>query len=121
MLSILNAISLSGIKAIIYPMVYREFFNNESNYYLISIFLLAEIFVYLLTPFILKYLAFELNNFLMIFINCLGMLFGGYIIMTKKLFPIITDTNEKYDINTKIGQGLKQLSLQDKLPDLSRE
>jgi len=49
-LSLLNAICLSGIKSIIYPLVYREFFNNEENYYLISIFLLVEIVIYIITP-----------------------------------------------------------------------
>jgi hypothetical protein len=121
LLSILNAICLSGIKSVIYPLVYREFFNNERNYYLISIFLFVEIFIYFLTPFVLKYLAFDLTDFIMIFITCLGMLLGGYIIMTKKLFPIIIDTNDNYDINTKRGKGLQQLHLQDKLPSLSKE
>ena len=119
--SILNAICLSGIKSVIYPLVYREFFNNERNYFLISIFLLVEIFIYFLTPFILKYFAFELADFIMIFITCFGMLLGGYIIMTKKLFPIIIDTNDNYDINTKRGKGLRQFHLQDKLPSLSKE
>jgi hypothetical protein len=119
--SILNAICLSGIKSVIYPLVYREFFNNERNYYLISIFLFVEIFIYFLTPFVLKYLAFDLTDFIMIFITCLGMLLGGYIIMTKKLFPIIIDTNDNYDINTKRGKGLRQFHLQDKLPSLSKE
>lgn len=121
LLSILNAICLSGIKSVIYPLVYREFFNNERNYYLISIFLFVEIFIYFLTPFILKYFAFELADFIMIFITCFGMLLGGYIIMTKKLFPIIIDTNENYDVNTKRGKGLRQLHLQDELPPLSKE
>ena len=122
LLSLLNAICLSGIKSIIYPLVYREFFNNEENYYLISIFLFVEIIIYVITPFILKMLLFDLADFIMIFITCMGMLFGGYYIMTKKLFPlIIIDTNDSYDINTKKGQGLKQLHLQDELPPLSKE
>lgn len=121
LLSILNAVCLSGIKTIIYPLVYREFFNNEGNFYLISIFQLAEIVIYFFTPIFLKYFAFELADFIMIFITCLAMLLGGFIIMAKKLFPIIIDTNENYDINTKRGQGLKQLSLQDELPPLSKE
>ena len=121
-LSLLNSLCLSGIKAIIYPLVYREFFNNEENYYLISIFLLVEIIVYMLTPFILKFIIFEVADFIMIFITCIGMLFGGYYIMTKKLFPlIIVDKNENFDINTKKGKGLKQLHLQDELPPLSKE
>ena len=121
LLSILNAICLSGIKSVIYPLVYREFFNNERNYYLISIFLFVEIFIYFLAPFILKYFAFELADFIMIFITCFGMLLGGYFIMTKKLFPIIIDTNENYDLNTNRGKGLRQLHLQDELPSLSKE
>ncbi len=121
LLSILNAVCLSGIKSVIYPLVYREFFNNERNYYLISIFLFAEIFIYFLSPLILKYFVFELADFVVIFITCLGMLLGGYYIMTKKLFPIIIDTNENYDINTNRGKGLRQLHLQDELPALSRE
>ena len=121
-LSLLNAICLSGIKSIIYPLVYREFFNNEENYYLISIFLLVEIVIYIITPFILKLFIFDIADFIMIFITCIGMLFGGYYIMTKKLFPlIIIDTNGNYDLNTKKGQGLKQLHLQDELPPLSKE
>ena len=121
-LSLLNALCLSGIKSIIYPLVYREFFNNEENYYLISIFLLVEIIIYILTPFILKLFIFDIADFIMIFITCIGMLFGGYYIMTKKLFPlIIIDTNGNYDITTKKGQGLKQLHLQDELPPLSKE
>ena len=121
-LSLLNALCLSGIKTIIYPLVYREFFNNEENYYLISIFLLVEIIVYMITPFILEILIFDIADFIMIFITCIGMLFGGYYIMTKKLFPlIIIDINENYDINTKKGQGLKQLHMQDELPPLSKE
>ena len=121
-LSLLNALCLSGIKTIIYPLVYREFFNNEENYYLISIFLLVEIIIYILTPFILKLFIFDIADFIMIFITCIGMLFGGYYIMTKKLFPlIIIDTNGNYDLNTKKGQGLKQLHLQDELPPLSKE
>ena len=121
LLSILNAVSLSGIKTIMYPLVYREFFNNEGNYYLISIFIISEILVYTLTPIILKYFAFELTDFIMIFITCIAMLFGGLFIMVKKLFPIIIDSSDNYDINTKRGQGLKQLSLQDELPPLSKE
>ena len=121
-LSLLNALCLSGIKSIIYPLVYREFFNNEENYYLISIFLLVEIIIYILTPFILKLFIFDIADFIMIFITCIGMLFGGYYIMTKKLFPlIIIDTNGNYDLTTKKGQGLKQLHLQDELPPLSKE
>ena len=121
-LSLLNALCLSGIKSIIYPLVYREFFNNEENYYLISIFLLLEIIIYILTPFILKLFIFDIADFIMIFITCIGMLFGGYYIMTKKLFPlIIIDTNGNYDLTTKKGQGLKQLHLQDELPPLSKE
>ena len=121
-LSLLNAICLSGIKSIIYPLVYREFFNNEENYYLISIFLLVEIVIYIITPFILKLFIFDIADFIMIFITCIGMLFGGYYIMTKKLFPlIIIDTNGNYDLTTKKGQGLKQLHLQDELPPLSKE
>ena len=121
-LSLLNAICLSGIKSIIYPLVYREFFNNEENYYLISIFLLVEIVIYIITPFILKLFIFDIADFIMIFITCIGILFGGYYIMTKKLFPlIIIDTNGNYDLNTKKGQGLKQLHLQDELPPLSKE
>ena len=121
-LSLLNALCLSGIKAIIYPLVYREFFNNEENYYLISIFLLVEIVVYMITPFILKYIIYEIADFIMIFITCIGMLFGGYYIMTKKLFPlIIIDSNENFDITTNKGEGLKQLHLQDELPPLSKE
>ena len=121
-LSLLNAICLSGIKSIIYPLVYREFFNNEENYYLISIFLMVEIVIYIITPFILKLFIFDIADFIMIFITCIGMLFGGYYIMTKKLFPlIIIDTNGNYDLNTKKGQGLKQLHLQDELPPLSKE
>ena len=121
-LSLLNALCLSGIKAIIYPLVYREFFNNEENYYLISIFLLVEIVVYMITPFILKYIIYEIADFIMIFITCIGMLFGGYYIMTKKLFPlIIIDSNENFDITTNKGKGLKQLHLQDELPPLSKE
>ena len=121
LLSIINAICLSGIKAIIYPLVYREFFNSEGNYYLISIFLFAEIIIYFFTPIFLKYFAFEITDFIMIFISCMAMLLGGFFIMAKKLFPIFTDTNEKYDINTKQGQGLTELSLQDELPPLSKE
>ena len=121
LLSILNAICLSGTKTIIYPMIFREFINNDSKYYLISIFLFAEIIVYSLTPIFTKYFAIDLKGFIVIFFNCLRMLFGGYIIMTKKLFPIIPYTNESYDINTKKGKGLKQLSLQDELPPLSKE
>jgi len=121
-LSLLNSLCLSGIKAIIYPLVYREFFNNEENYYLISIFLLVEIIVYMITPFILKFIIFDIADFIMIFITCIGMLFGGYYIMTKKLFPlIIIDINENFDINTNKGKGLKQLHLQDELPPLSKE
>ena len=121
-LSLLNSLCLSGTKTIIYPLVYREFFNNEENYYLISIFLLVEIIVYMLTPFILKLFIFDIADFIMIFITCIGMLFGGYFIMTKKLFPlIIIDSNGNYDLNTKKGQGLKQLHLQDELPPLSKE
>ena len=121
-LSLLNALCLSGIKSIIYPLVYREFFNNEENYYLISTFLLVEIIIYILTPFILKLFIFDIADFIMIFITCIGMLFGGYYIMTKKLFPlIIIDTNGNYDLTTKKGQGLKQLHLQDELPPLSKE
>lgn len=121
-LSLLNALCLSGIKSIIYPLVYREFFNNEENYYLISIFLLVEIIIYILTPFILKLFIFDIADFIMIFITCIGILFGGYYIMTKKLFPlIIIDTNGNYDLTTKKGQGLKQLHLQDELPPLSKE
>ena len=121
-LSLLNALCLSGIKSIIYPLVYREFFNNEENYYLISIFLLVEIIIYILTPFILKLFIFDIADFIMIFITCIGMLFGGYYIMTKKLFPlIIIDTNGNYDLTTQKGQGLKQLHLQDELPPLSKE
>ena len=85
LLSILNAVSLSGIKTIMYPLVYREFFNNEGNYYLISIFILSEILVYMLTPIILKYFVFELTDFIMIFITCMAMLFGGLFIMVRKL------------------------------------
>ena len=121
LLSIINAVSLSGIKTIIYPLVYREFFNTEGNYYLISIFLFAEIIIYILTPYLLQYFAFELTDFVIIFMTCMAMLLGGFFIMAKKLFPIITDTNDSYDINTKQGQGLKQLSLQDELPPLSKE
>ena len=121
LLSILNAVCLSGIKTIIYPLVYREFFNSEDNFYLISIFQLAEIVIYFFTPIFLKYFAFEITDFVMIFITCLAMLLGGFIIMFKKLFPIIIDTNEKYDNNTNRGKGLKQLSLQDELPPLSKE
>lgn len=121
LLSIINAVSLSGIKTIIYPLVYREFFNTEGNYYLISIFLFAEIIIYFLTPYLLQYFAFELTDFVIIFMTCMAMLLGGFFIMAKKLFPIITDTNDSYDINTKQGQGLKQLSLQDELPPLSKE
>ena len=121
LLSIINAVCLSGIKTIMYPLVYREFFNNEGNYYLISIFIFCEILIYTLTPFLLKYFAFELTDFIMIFINCTAMLFGGLYIMVNKLFPIIIDTNDNYDIHTKRGQGLKQLSLQDELPALSKE
>ena len=121
LLSILNAVSLSGIKTIMYPLVYREFFNNEGNYYLISIFILSEILVYMLTPIILKYFVFELTDFIMIFITCMAMLFGGLFIMVRKLFPIIIDSSDNYDISTKRGQGLKQLSLQDELPPLSKE
>ena len=121
LLSILNAVSLSGIKTIMYPLVYREFFNNEGNYYLISIFILSEILVYMLTPIILKYFVFELTDFIMIFITCMVMLFGGLFIMVRKLFPIIIDSSDNYDISTKRGQGLKQLSLQDELPPLSKE
>ena len=121
LLSILNAVSLSGIKTIMYPLVYREFFNNEGNYYLISIFIFSEILVYTLTPILLKYFVSELTDFIMIFITCLAMLFGGFFIMFKKLFPIIIDSNDNYDISTKRGQGLKQLSLQDELPPLSKE
>ena len=102
-------------------MVYREFFNTEGNYYLISIFLFAEIIIYFLTPYLLQYFAFELTDFVIIFMTCMAMLLGGFFIMAKKLFPIITDTNDSYDINTKQGQGLKQLSLQDELPPLSKE
>ena len=120
-LSILNSICLSGIKTIMYPLVYREFFNNEGNYYLISIFIISEIIVYMLSPIILKYFAFELTDFIFIFISCEAMLFGGLFIMVKKLFPIIIDNTENYDINTKRGQGLKQLSLQDELPPLSKD
>ena len=120
-LSILNAICLSGIKTIMYPLVYREFFNNEGNFYLISIFILSELFVYILSPIFLKYFVFELTEFIMIFITCIAMLFGGFFILIKKLFPIIIDSTEKYDINTKKGQGLKELSLQDELPPLSKE
>ena len=121
-LSLLNALCLSGTKTIIYPLVYREFFNNEENYYLISIFLLVEIIVYMFTPFVIKVLVLDIADFIMIFITCIGMLFGGYYIMTKKLFPlIIIDTNGNYDLNTKKGQGLKQLHLQDELPPLSKE
>ena len=121
-LSLLNSLCLSGIKAIIYPLVYREFFNNEENYYLISLFLFVEIIVYMLTPFILKFIIFDIADFIMIFISCIGMLFGGYYIMTKKLFPlIIIDINENFDINTNKGKGLKQLHLQDELPPLSKE
>ena len=121
LLSIINAICLSGIKSIMYPLIYREFFNNEGNYYLISIFLFSEILVYVLTPILLKYFAFDLADFIIIFITCIAMLFGGFFIMVKKLFPIIIDNNDTYDINTKRGQGLKQLSLQDELPELSKE
>ena len=121
LISITNAICLSGLKTIIYPLVYREFFNNEGNYYLISIFLFAEIFVYIFTPVILKYFVFELTDFILIFITCMAMLLGGFIIMGKKLFPIIYDTNENYDINTERGKGLKLLSLQDELPSLSKD
>jgi hypothetical protein len=122
LLSIINAVCLSGIKSIIYPLVYREFFNNEENYYLISIFLIVEIIIYMISPYILKIFIFDLADFIMIFITCIGMLFGGYYIMIKKLFPlIIIDTNENYDLNTKKGQGLKQLHLQDELPPLSKE
>ena len=121
LLSILNAVCLSGIKTIMYPLVYREFFNNEGNYYLISIIILCEILVYSLTPFLLKYFAFELTDFIMILITCTAMLFGGLYIMVNKLFPIIIDTSDNYDTHTKRGQGLKLLSLQDKLPDLSKE
>ena len=120
-LSILNAICLSGIKTIMYPLVYREFFNNEGNFYLISIFILSELFVYILSPIFLKYFVFELTEFIMIFITCISMLFGGFFILIKKLFPIIIDSTEKYDTNTKKGQGLKLLSLQDELPPLSKE
>ena len=120
-LSILNAICLSGIKTIMYPLVYREFFNNEGNFYLISIFILSELFVYILSPIFLKYFVFELIEFIMIFITCITMLFGGFFILIKKLFPIIIDSTEKYDTNTKKGQGLKLLSLQDELPPLSKE
>ena len=120
-LSILNAICLSGIKTIMYPLVYREFFNNEGNFYLISIFILSELFVYILSPIFLKYFVFELAEFIMIFITCITMLFGGFFILIKKLFPIIIDSTEKYDTNTKKGQGLKLLSLQDELPPLSKE
>ena len=121
-LSLLNALCLAGIKSIIYPLVYREFFNNEENYYLISIFLSVEIIIYMFTPLLLKLFIFDIADFIMIFITCIGMLFGGYYIMTKKLFPlIIIDTNGNYDLNTKKGQGLKQLHLQDELPPLSKE
>ncbi len=121
-LSLLNSICLSGIKTIIYPLVYREFFNNEENYYLISIFLIIEIFIYIFTPSILKLFVYDIADFIMIFITCIGMLIGGYYIMTKKLFPlIIIDTNGNYDLNTKKGKGLKQLHLQDELPPLSKE
>ena len=113
-LSIINAICLSGIKTIIYPLVYREFFNNEGNYYLISIFIISELFVYILSPIFLKYFVFDLTDFIMLFITCSAMLFGGLFILIKKLFPIIIDSTENYDINTKKGQGLKQLSLQAK-------
>jgi hypothetical protein len=41
--------------------------------------------------------------------------------MTKKLFPIIIDTNENYDLNTNRGKGLRLLHLQDELPSLSKE
>ena len=121
LLSIINAVCLSGIKAIIYPLVYREFFNSEGNYYLISIFLFAEIIIYFFTPIFLKYFAFEITDFIMIFISCMAMLLGGVFIMAKKLFPIFIVTNENYDINTKQGQGLIELSLQDELPPLSKE
>ena len=121
LISVINAICLSGIKTIIYPLVYREFFNNEGNYYLISIFLFVEIFVYILTPIILKYFVFELTDFILLFITCMAMLLGGFFIMGKKLFPIIYDTNDNYDINTKRGEGLKLLSLQDELPPLSKD
>ena len=121
LLSIINAICLSGIKSIMYPLVYREFFNNEGNYYLISIFLFSEISVYILTPIILKYFACDLADFIIIFITCMAMLFGGFFIMVKKLFPIIIDNNDTYDMNTKRGQGLRLLSVQDELPPLSKE
>jgi hypothetical protein len=121
LLSLINAVCLSGIKAIIYPLVYREFFNSEGNYYLISIFLFAEIIIYFFTPIFLKYFAFEITDFIMIFISCMAMLLGGVFIMAKKLFPIFIVTNENYDINTKQGQGLIELSLQDELPPLSKE
>ena len=75
----------------------------------------------MLSPIILKYFAFELTDFIFIFISCEAMLFGGLFIMVKKLFPIIIDNTENYDINTKRGQGLKQLSLQDELPPLSKD
>jgi hypothetical protein len=121
-LSVFNAVCLSGIKSIIYPLVYREFFNNEENYYLISIFLLVEIIVYMFTPFLIEICIFNVADFIILFITCICMLFGGYYIMTEKLFPlIIIDTNANYDINTKKGQGIKQLHMQDELPPLSKE
>ena len=55
----------------------------------------------------MKYFAFEITDFIMIFISCMAMLLGGVFIMAKKLFPIFTDTNENYDINAKQGQGIK--------------
>ena len=122
LLSVFNAVCLSGIKSIIYPLVYREFFNNEENYYLISIFLLVEIIVYMFTPFLIEICIFNVADFIILFITCICMLFGGYYIMTEKLFPlIIIDTNANYDINTKKGQGIKQLHMQDELPPLSKE
>ena len=121
-LSLLNSVCLSGIKTIMYPLVYREFFNNEENYYLISIFLIMEIIIYMFTPSILKLFIYDIADFIMIFITCIGMLISSHYIMTKKLFPlIIIDTNGNYDLNTKKGQGLKQFHLQDELPPLSKE
>jgi MFS family permease len=120
-LSIFNSISLSSVKTIIYPLVYKDFFNNEENNYLISLFIFSDIFIYTFTPYIIKLFCYELIHFIMIFILCISMLIGVYVILTTKIFPKITGNTDNYNSNTNSGKGIQLFDLQNKLPKLSTE